>query len=195
MTILYAVGHTKVSVPPSLISVTYDTSTSTWGDWHTIIEDVTQDEWEDRTKWLKIRTPKSGATGFGSTVYAYGTDGSGAVVYKSTDRGVIWTNISTGLPNGAAVNALAVKNAYLLHNYAFCSDGMVYKQTNGTGNWGTGIDISMYIRPQTVDVGYDANHTIIATGGGVTAKAPEPYTIWTILSVSGAANAVWVTPP
>ncbi len=72
--------------------------------------------------------------------------GTERYIYKSTDKGNTWVNYSSGLPDYAGINSIAIKNNIL---FATTSGDGVYKKTDETANWtttNTGLN-NQYLRP------------------------------------------------
>lgn len=70
-------------------------------------------------------------TKFGSNIYAGGVNGNiGYGVFKSSDGGLSWTQMSTGLP--VSISNMIIQDNGIL--YA-ATDGGLYKSTNGGAQW------------------------------------------------------------
>ena len=87
------------------------------------------------TNWEQYRanlgTRITSFTKFGSDIYAGGVNtGVGYGVFKSSNGGLSWTQMSTGLP--VTMNNMVVQDGGIL--YA-ATDGGLYKSTNGGGQW------------------------------------------------------------
>src|SRR5207248_1736068 len=75
-------------------------------------------------------TPAPPATGPGHFTYVFaGTQGGH--VYRSADKGMTWTDVSTGLPVGSAIRAISIDGNTML---AGTNKG-VYRTDDDGGHW------------------------------------------------------------
>ncbi|MGD0997122.1 MAG: hypothetical protein ABR941_02215 [Thermoleophilia bacterium] len=118
------------------------------------------------------------------TLFAGGTWFGASDIFKSTSGGTSWTQVITGLPPEAHVNALAVSPAYATDHTVFAGTDLgVYRSTSGGASW-TAVEAGPKVYSVAVSPAYASDHTLFAGG---TWFGPS----CTLKSTSGGAS--WTT--
>ncbi|MGA9408552.1 MAG: PQQ-binding-like beta-propeller repeat protein, partial [Bacteroidota bacterium] len=118
-------------------------------------------------QWVKTNGPGASTTTYslavsGTNLFA-GTEGGG--IFLSSNNGISWTAVNTGLPSGTRIDALAINGINI-----FAGDGSgfqrgIYLSTNNGANW-TAVNTGLLSKSISALAISDTN-IFAGTGGGV----------------------------
>ena len=124
---------------------------------------------------------------------------SGVKVYKSTNAGTTWTNISGALPNIPA-NCIVYQSGSASNSLYVGTDAGVYYRDDVLGNWVPYMNGLPNVVVDELEIHYGTNTIVAATFGRGTWSAPlyalpqRDVTITTITSPSGTSCESLVAP-